>query len=94
MIHHAEVSRPASGWRHRLWLPVLCSVLLMVTALSCVSLPTALSLSLDEPEPSRTPTPILVVVTPTALPQSVVDEASAEDRLLINIYERLNPAVV
>ena len=94
MIHHAEVSRPPSVWRRRPWLPVLCSALLMVTALSCASLPAGLNLSLNEPEPSRTPTPILVVVTPTALPQSVVDEASAEDRLLINIYERLNPAVV
>jgi len=94
LIRHAEFLRPASGWRRRLWLLVLCCVLLMVTALSCVSLPAGLSLSLDEPEPSRTPTPILVVVTPTALPRSVVDEASAEDRLLINIYERVNPAVV
>jgi 2-alkenal reductase len=36
----------------------------------------------------------VVVVTPTALPQAVIDEASAEDLVLINIYERVNPAVV
>ncbi len=94
MAHFAQVSGPASGWRWRLWPPVLSSVLLMITALSCASVPAGVSLPLDEPEPSRTPTPVIVVVTPTALPQSVVDEASAEDRLLINIYERVNPAVV
>jgi 2-alkenal reductase len=36
----------------------------------------------------------LVVVTPTALPEGVIAEAAAEELLLINIYERVNPAVV
>lgn len=80
-------------WRKVPWLLVLCA-LLLITALSCVSLPSSLDVSLDEPGPSPTLTPILVVVTPTALPQAVIEEASAEDLLLINIYERVNPAVV
>ena len=41
-----------------------------------------------------TPTPIVVVARPTALPQELVEEATAEDLLLINLYERVNPAVV
>jgi S1-C subfamily serine protease len=94
LAHHAQVSGSAPGRWRRLWLPVLSSVLLMIMALSCASVPAGVSLPLGEPEPSRTPTPIIVVVTPTALPQSAVDEASAEDRLLINVYERVNPAVV
>jgi S1-C subfamily serine protease len=73
---------------------LLCSALLVITVLSCAPLSADLGLPFDEPEDTSTSTPILVVVTPTALPRSVIDEASAEDRLLINIYERVNPAVV
>jgi S1-C subfamily serine protease len=94
LIHRAEVSGPASGRRRRLWSVLLCSALLVITVLSCAPLSADLGLPFDEPEATSTSTPILVVVTPTALPRSVIDEASAEDRLLINIYERVNPAVV
>ena len=93
MTHHMENERCTHRWRRLPWLLVLCA-LLLITALSCVSLPSSLDVSLDEPGPSPTLTPILVVVTPTALPQAVIYEASAEDLLLINIYERVNPAVV
>jgi len=93
MTHHMENERCTHRWRRLPWLLVLCA-LLLITALSCVSLPSTLDVSLDEPGPSPTATPILVVVTPTALPQAVIYEASAEDLLLINIYERVNPAVV
>jgi 2-alkenal reductase len=88
-----ENERSTQRWRRLPWVLILCC-LLVVTALSCVSLPSGLGVSLDEPGISPTPTPILVVVTPTALPQAVIYEASAEDLLLINIYERVNPAVV
>lgn len=102
MAHASEVQRlthrmgnegSTYGWRKVPWLLALCA-LLLITALSCVSLPSGSGVSLDEPGISPTPTPILVVVTPTAVPQAVIDEASAEDLLLINIYERVNPAVV
>lgn len=93
MTHHMENERSTQRWRRLPWVLILCC-LLVVTALSCVSLPSGLGVSLDEPGISPTPTPILVVVTPTALPQAVIYEASAEDLLLINIYERVNPAVV
>ena len=46
------------------------------------------------PRPVSTPGPELVVLTPTPLPPEVVREADAEERLLINIYKRVNPAVV
>jgi S1-C subfamily serine protease len=86
----------ASGqWRgRRVWPVALCLVLLIATTLACTVLPEGLGFSGEEPEPMPSPTPILVVVTPTALPESVVKEATAEDRLLISIYERTNPAVV
>jgi len=93
LTHHMENERSTQRWRRLPWVLILCC-LLVVTALSCVSLPSGLGVSLDEPGISPTPTPILVVVTPTALPQAVIYEASAEDLLLINIYERVNPAVV
>jgi len=93
MTHRMGNQRSAYGWRKMPWLLVLCA-LLLITALSCVTLPSGLGVSVDEPGPSPTPTPILVVVTPTALPREVIYEASAEDLLLINIYERVNPAVV
>jgi len=46
------------------------------------------------PRPVSTPGPELVVLTPTPLPPEVVREADAEERLLINVYKRVNPAVV
>ncbi len=42
------------------------------------------------------PTPVreYVVVQPTPLPAEVIEEADAEERLLVNLYKRINPAVV
>jgi len=93
LAHGVGSARGTHAWRKP---PVLlvCCLLLLLTALSCVSLPSGFGVSPDESAISSTPTPILVVVTPTALPQAVIDEASAEDLVLINIYERVNPAVV
>jgi 2-alkenal reductase len=79
--------------RHRTGLAVGISLLVTVTLLACNPLPTVRGPT-PEPTPSATVTPIVVVATPTPLPQSVVDEATAEDLLLINLYERVNPAVV
>jgi len=43
-----------------------------------------------------TPAPVreYIVVTPTPLPLEIIQEADAEEQLLINIYKRTNPAVV
>jgi len=42
------------------------------------------------------PTPVQehVAVQPTPLPPEIIAEADAEERLLVNIYKRVNPAVV
>jgi S1-C subfamily serine protease len=45
------------------------------------------AVAVQEVEPLPTP-------VPTALPESVVIDVDAEDQLLINLYERANPAVV
>ncbi|MGD1994106.1 MAG: trypsin-like peptidase domain-containing protein, partial [Anaerolineae bacterium] len=57
------------------------------------------SLSPTSPTPTPAPvspllTPQPIVVTPTPLPPSVIEAAGAEDLLLINLYDRVNPGVV
>lgn len=78
--------------RGRWRLSALCSLLLTSVLLACVPLPASFTSSQTQERAS--PTPIVVVVTPTAIPAEVLDEASAEDLLLINLYERVNPSVV
>jgi S1-C subfamily serine protease len=75
-------------WR----LSALCSLVLASVLLACVPLPVSLT-SLETRE-NATATPIVIVATPTAIPAEVLVEASAEDLLLINLYERVNPSVV
>ncbi len=45
---------------------------------------------------SPTPAPVTqrIVATPTPVPPELIIEADAEEQLLVNIYKRLNPAVV
>jgi S1-C subfamily serine protease len=78
---------------YRTGLLVVISLLFSMTLLGCVPLPAVPS---PTPEPTfiATATPFVVLVTPTSLPPSVLDEATAEDLLLINLYDRVNPAVV
>ncbi|HET7088631.1 MAG TPA: trypsin-like peptidase domain-containing protein [Anaerolineae bacterium] len=44
--------------------------------------------------PARAVEATPIPVRPTALPQSIVIEADAEELLLINLYERVNPSIV
>jgi len=46
------------------------------------------------PPVTRESTPLIIVVTPTSLPEEVISEVDAEDALLVNLYQRANPAVV
>jgi len=51
------------------------------------------------PTPTAPPTPVplsapVVIATPTPIPPGVIAELDAEDALLINLYQRANPAVV
>jgi S1-C subfamily serine protease len=82
----ASVSR--GRWR----LSAFCSLLLTCMLLACVPLPASLTSS--QVQESASPTPIVVVATPTAIPAEMLGEAWAEDLLLINLYERVNPSVV
>ncbi len=65
----------------------------MAMLLACISLPTP-SNQTPESVVRPTATPIIVVASPTPLDPSILNEATAEDLLLISIYERVNPAVV
>ncbi len=68
--------------------------LLLLAALACAfPLPTLTPPSLEN-TPARAPEPAVVVATPTPLPEAMIAEATAEDRLLINLYARVNPGVV
>lgn len=44
--------------------------------------------------PETSPTPLPPAVQPTAVPDAVISQADAEEQLLINLYERINPSVV
>jgi S1-C subfamily serine protease len=48
--------------------------------------------------PARQNTPtatrVVVIATPTPLPPSIIEQATAEERVLVGLYERVNPAVV
>ena len=46
------------------------------------------------PVPLSSPAPVVLVATPTPLPENAIAEMDAVDALLINIYQRANPAVV
>jgi S1-C subfamily serine protease len=42
----------------------------------------------------QTPEPLILVATPTPLSEEVVTEIDAQDAPLVNLYQRVNPAVV
>ena len=42
----------------------------------------------------QTPEPLILVATPTPLSEEVVTEVDAQDAPLVNLYQRVNPAVV
>jgi 2-alkenal reductase len=76
----------------RVWFIV---ALLVASSLAC-SLSAA---DRDETRDSRQVTPVLSIkttldLTPTPLSEKLIIDADAEEQLLINIYERVNPAVV
>ena len=70
------------------WPSVLLAMLVVALA-SCTPGPS--------PAPTRTPWPrpiAVIVATPTALPESLWALATADELLLINLYQRANPGVV
>ncbi|MFQ6014076.1 MAG: S1C family serine protease [Anaerolineae bacterium] len=61
-----------------------------IAVLGCSS--SALPVATKEPPP--TATPIVIVATPTPLPRSAFEAMDIEEQLVINVYERVSPAVV
>ncbi len=48
----------------------------------------------DALSPTVTPKPLVLVATPSPMPPAAVVEQEMEDALLVNLYRRVNPAVV
>ena len=46
------------------------------------------------PTVPQSPEPVVLIVTPTPMPEEAIGEMDAEDALLVNLYQRANPAVV
>ncbi|HID87176.1 MAG TPA: trypsin-like serine protease [Anaerolineae bacterium] len=69
--------------------------LLVIILLGCnlVSL-SKLALEPTTATPMPTPTPLIIVATPTPLPPAAYQEVDIEEQLVINVYERVSPAVV
>lgn len=74
------------------WGTTLLLALLALALTGCLCcLPSARREVTQVSEPTRV---YEAVATPTALPVEVIQEADAEEQLLINIYKRVNPGVV
>jgi 2-alkenal reductase len=76
-------------------------LVLLVLSLLFIALACACNIQefLFVPTPTAPPTPVplsapVVIATPTPIPPGVIAELEAEDTLLINLYQRTNPAVV
>lgn len=78
--------------RKRLILVIL-PLTLAVLACTCNSqelflIPTPMTM------PLSTSAPVILIATPTPLPEDAIAEMDAQDALLVNLYQRANPAVV
>jgi 2-alkenal reductase len=69
--------------------------LLAVSGLACSFSGLATQLATPEPaEPSVEQTPVVIVLTPTPLPPGIAAQADVEEKLVINVYTQVSPAVV
>lgn len=80
------IVKPSSKWGSPL--------ILTITGLLVVTMGCSLGGFLAEATPIPSPTPIVVVVTPTSLSPSVLTEASANQQVAVNVYQRVSPSVV
>jgi S1-C subfamily serine protease len=89
--HTVRTTRGGFGRSGRAVLALL--LFLPGALLSCVSIPDELP---GTPGRQATPTAtrVVVVATPTPLPPAIIEEATAEELVLVGLYERVNPAVV
>jgi 2-alkenal reductase len=73
---------------------ILIILPLTLAALACTCNSQEL-LFVSTPAVPQTPEPAVVLIaTPTPLPEEAIVEVDAEDALLVNLYQRANPAVV
>ena len=80
--------------RNRLALAIL-PITMVILACTCSSqgfFPTIATPTMVVPR--RTPEPVVLIATPTSLPEEAIVEVDIEDALLVNLYQRVNPAVV
>jgi S1-C subfamily serine protease len=69
--------------------------LLVMALLGCnLASLSELALGLATATPMPSPTPVIIVATPTPLPPTAHQEVDIEEQLVINVYERVSPAVV
>ncbi len=78
------------GARRRL---ILIALPLVLAALACTCNSQEL-LFVPTPAARLMPEPLVLVVTPTPLSEEAIAAVDMEDSLLINLYQRVNPAVV
>jgi S1-C subfamily serine protease len=72
---------------------ILIALPLVLAALACTCSSQEL-LFVPTPAAPLTPEPLVLVVTPTPLPEGTIAAVDMEDSLLVNLYQRVNPAVV
>jgi S1-C subfamily serine protease len=72
---------------------ILIALPLALAALACTCNSQEL-LFVPTPVAPQTPEPLVLVVTPTPLPEEAIAAVDTEDSLLVNLYQRVNPAVV
>ncbi len=72
---------------------VIMPLMLVVLACTCSSSDLFLTPT-PTVVPLNTPPPVVLVATATPLPEDAIAEIDAEDALLVNLYQRVNPAVV
>jgi S1-C subfamily serine protease len=72
---------------------ILIALPLVLAALACTCNSQEL-LFAPTPAARLMPEPLVLVVTPTPLPEETIAAVDMEDSLLVNLYQRVNPAVV
>jgi len=78
----------------RILSPIIYAIPIIAILAGCLAIPSPASQPEPTPTPMPTPTPIIIVATPTPLPAEVMAAADVEEQLIINVYQRVSPAVV
>ncbi len=76
------------------WILIALPLMLTVLACTCSSQEFFFAPTPSVPQPSEPSELIVLIATPTPMPEEAIAEMDAEDALLVNLYQRTNPAVV